>query len=65
LGKLGAALLNTELEPRNAQAYNTRGHVLEALGRKSEAIADYRRALLLDRSLVLSQDGLKRLGAAK
>ncbi|MGH8430680.1 MAG: tetratricopeptide repeat protein, partial [Solimonas sp.] len=50
------------LIPNNADFLNTRGHVLEVLGRKSHAIASFRRALAADPSLQASSEGLKRLG---
>ena len=46
-----------------ALAFNNRGYVYEAQGRKDDAIADFQAALLLDPSLVGARDGLKRLGA--
>jgi hypothetical protein len=52
-----------QLRPDDAYALDTRGHNLEALGWKEEAIADFRRALSIDPSLQESRDALKRLGA--
>ena len=53
-----------ELDPELAAAYDTRGHILEALGRKEEAISDFRKALALDPGETGSSEGLQRLGAA-
>jgi regulator of sirC expression with transglutaminase-like and TPR domain len=33
------------LQPAEARALNTRGHIFKALGRTDEAIADFRRSL--------------------
>ena len=52
-----------ELDPKSAVAFDTRGHIREALGQKEEAIADFRKALELDPNLQESKDALKRLGA--
>jgi hypothetical protein len=41
-----------------------RGHIFEALGRREEAIADFRRALAKAPDLQGSKDALKRLGAS-
>lgn len=49
------------LEPNNANALEIRGHILEALDRKDDAIADFRKALSLNGSLRDSLEGLKRL----
>jgi len=38
------------------------GSIFEALGRREEAIADFRRALSKDPNMQGSKDGLKRLG---
>ena len=61
LGDADAAL---KLKPDWAPALDTRGHILEALGRREEAIADFRRALASEPRLQGSRDGLRRLGAA-
>jgi tetratricopeptide (TPR) repeat protein len=45
-------------------AYLERGYAFEALTRREEAIADFRRALAIDPSIQESRDALKRLGAA-
>ena len=52
------------LNPVYALAYNNRGYAYEAMDRRVDAIADFDRALLLDRSLVGAAAGLKRLKAA-
>ena len=51
-----------KLRPNTAHALDVRGHALEALGRREEAIADFRRALTLEPRLEGSRAGLKRLG---
>ena len=51
------------INPIYALAYNNRGYVYEAQGKKDDAIADFQIALLLDPSLIGAKDGLKRLGA--
>ena len=60
---LADAEASLKLKPNAAQALDTRGHILEALGRREEAIADFRRALAIEPRLSGSRDGLKRLGA--
>lgn len=48
-----------------AAAYDTRGHIYEALGRRNEAVADFRKALALEPqnpSAHLTRQGLLRLG---
>jgi tetratricopeptide (TPR) repeat protein/CHAT domain-containing protein len=50
------------LRPCSAASYDTRGHIFEALGRRTEAIADFRRALIEDPRIAESKQGLKRLG---
>jgi Tfp pilus assembly protein PilF len=52
-----------EFDPEFAAAYDTRGHIYEALGRKEDAIADFRKALALDPEELGSREGLKRLSA--
>jgi len=44
-------------------AYVNRGMSYVALGRREEAIADFRKTLLLDPSNTLAGDGLKLLNA--
>jgi tetratricopeptide (TPR) repeat protein len=52
------------LKPGDARTLDIRGHILEALGRREEAVADFRRALSIEPRMRGSRDGLKRLGAA-
>ena len=52
------------LNPIYALAYNNRGYVYEAQGRKDDAIADFQARCLLDPSLIGAREVLKRLGAA-
>ena len=52
-----------ELAADDAAALDTRAHVFEAMGKRNEAIADYRAALLKEPTLQSSLDGLKRLKA--
>ena len=51
-GKAAQALPDAErslqLRPNHADTLDTRGHIFEALGRREEAIADFRRALSMD-----------------
>ncbi len=51
-----------ELRPNDPAILDTRGSIFEALGRREEAIADFRRALSKDPNIQSSKDGLKRLG---
>jgi Tfp pilus assembly protein PilF len=51
-----------ELQPDQPFFLDTRGHIFEQLGRRKEAIADYRRALLKMPQLRESEEALKRLG---
>ena len=53
-----------QLLPDDPGALDTRGHIFEALGRREEAIADFRRALANAPDLQGSKDALKRLGAS-
>jgi mono/diheme cytochrome c family protein len=50
------------MNPVYALAYNNRGYVYESQGRRDDAMADFRAALLLDPSLIGARDGLRRLG---
>ena len=52
-----------QLSPNSAFALNARGQILEALGRRQDAIADFRQALAIDPNIEDSRDGLRRLGA--
>jgi tetratricopeptide (TPR) repeat protein len=50
-------------DPTSAPAYRDRAIAYEKLGRKAEAISDYRKVLLLDPADKLAAEGLQRLGA--
>jgi Tfp pilus assembly protein PilF len=54
------------LDPNDPFARDTRAHILAALGRRNEAIAEYKKALALKPDLQESLQGLKALtrGAA-
>jgi Flp pilus assembly protein TadD len=57
-----------ELRPNDARALDTRARIFEALGRREEAIVDFRRSLSVgadDPEVQASgKEGLKRLGAS-
>jgi tetratricopeptide (TPR) repeat protein len=53
-----------EIEPKRAEALETRAEIYEKLGRRDEAIADYRASLVLDPTVRESKEGLARLGVA-
>jgi tetratricopeptide (TPR) repeat protein len=53
-----------ELRPNDAETLDTRGSIFETLGRKEEAIADFRTALRINSNLESSKEGLKRLGVS-
>ena len=53
-----------ELQPQLSHAYDTRGHIYEALGVKEKAVADFRQALALNPAIAASREALKRLSAA-
>jgi tetratricopeptide (TPR) repeat protein len=55
--------LVTKSDPANPAAYFNRGLCSEMLGRKEEAIADYRQALTFDQDYDKAKEALKRLGA--
>ena len=63
--RAGLALAERALKanPEDANFLDTRGHLLEALGERQLAIADYRAALQRNPQQSESIDGLKRLGA--
>jgi len=46
----------------DARTFDTRGHIYEALGRRDDAIADFRRALAIEPRMQGSREGLQRLG---
>jgi tetratricopeptide (TPR) repeat protein len=54
-----------ELVPTNGYAYDTRGHINEALGRRDAAIRDYERAVAIDATQADSQAALARLRASR
>lgn len=56
------AELSLEMQPDVAAVLDIRGRLLEALGRREEAIADFRRALAKRPDLATSRHGLKRFG---
>lgn len=49
-------------EPRKAIHYSWRAYFYEQIGKRQEAIRDYRKSLQLDPSFRSSKEGLKRLG---
>ena len=53
-----------ELSPDHPDALDTRGSIFEALGRREDAISDYKRALIKNPQLQTSIDALKRLGVS-
>jgi predicted negative regulator of RcsB-dependent stress response len=59
----GSGLFSLEIVPDEARSLELRGNIFEVMNRKTEAIADYRKALSLDPHLKESAEGLKRLGA--
>lgn len=69
LGQPADALVDADkalnLQPDDPDTLDTRAHALEGLGRMSEAVAAYRRALAKDPGLTSSRDGLKRLGVSQ
>jgi len=59
---IGLQFANRALEIRpSANAYDTRGAIYEKTGEVNQAIDDYRRALILDPSLISSDQALTRL----
>ena len=53
----------TKLEPQDPEAYFNRGLCYELLGKKEEAVIDYKQALVFDEAYEDPKEGLKRLGA--
>lgn len=53
-----------KLAPNTGEVLVQRGRILEALGRREEAIADFRRALAIDVDLLSAKEALERLGVA-
>jgi tetratricopeptide (TPR) repeat protein len=58
---LSDASKSLDLKGGDANVLDTRAHIYEALGRREEAIADFRRALEADPELQSSKEGLARL----
>ena len=67
VGRTNAALMDAnkavELLPDKAYAWDTRGHIAEALNNRTQAISDYRKALQLDPQSDGAREALKTLGA--
>jgi lipoprotein NlpI len=57
-GRARAAIAN------DADTRYTRGRIFEALGRREDAIADFRQSLAVNPNDPASRDALKRLGVA-
>ncbi len=53
-----------QLDSDNADFWDTRAQIFQALGRRQEAIADYKRALELDANMTETRERLKRLGVS-
>jgi Tfp pilus assembly protein PilF len=53
------------LDPNDPFAHDTRAHTLAALGRRNEAIAEYKKALAIKPDLQESIDGLSALQRSK
>jgi Tfp pilus assembly protein PilF len=53
------------LDPNDPFAHDTRAHILATLGRRNEAIAEYKKALALKPDLQESIDGLSALQRGK
>ncbi len=54
--------LLTQISPANAEAYYNRGLCNELMGKKEQAIMDYKQALVFDSQYEEPREGLKRLG---
>ena len=67
-GKYSEALADAQraihLLPENPGNWDMRGHILEALGRRDQAIADFRHALVFSPDVPSPKAALKRLGAS-
>lgn len=67
LGKDDDALRDADmaliLAPNNAAIIETRAEINEKLGKRDQAVADYRAALKFDPKMTQASDGLKRLKA--
>ncbi|MBS1585684.1 MAG: tetratricopeptide repeat protein [Bacteroidetes bacterium] len=55
--------LVTQIAPDNADAYYNRGLCSEMMGKKDDAIADYKQTLAFDKNYQKATEALKRLGA--
>jgi tetratricopeptide (TPR) repeat protein len=53
--------LLTKLDPADAEAYYNRGLCSEMMGKKQDAVSDYRQALTFDKNYAEAMNGLKRL----
>jgi tetratricopeptide (TPR) repeat protein len=53
----------TKLDPTDPEAYFNRGLCYELMGKKAEAVIDYKQALVFDERYKDPQEGLKRLNA--
>ena len=62
---LSDAMRAVELDSNVANYYDTRAHIYEMLNHKDDAIADYRKALLLDPTRQECREGLGRLGVSR
>lgn len=52
----------TKIDPASAEAYYNRGFCSEKMGKKQEAIADYKQALVFDDQYANAKEALKTLG---
>jgi Flp pilus assembly protein TadD len=52
----------TQLDPSHVEAYNNRGLSYRELGRRAEAIADFRKVQSIDSADQISRQGLRMLG---
>ncbi len=68
-GDLPGALADAEkavaLDPKDAYARDTRGHIHKTMGRRELAIADFRAALAIDPAYGSPKDGLRELGVTR
>jgi tetratricopeptide (TPR) repeat protein len=67
-GNVAQGLLDAErslqLRPNDAATLYTRGRIFETLGRREDAITDFRRSLAISPNYQGSRDALKRLGVS-
>jgi tetratricopeptide (TPR) repeat protein len=56
--------LITKIEPDNAEAYYNRGLSSEMMGKKDDAIADYKQSLIFNDQYKQPREALKRLGSS-